>query len=213
MLLIILSCSKSEVDYKSVNNKSKDYFDFTFYEGVSTNYIQHGGLSMEYLLYIPSNIDTLKNLPVIFNFHGYSGQADGFYNMTDLVGIANENGVVLVYPQGALLPGGSTHWNAAPRNGNSPSFVNKSNVDDIGFFSAMLDEINQNNILDLDRVYAIGYSNGGMFSHFLACNTDNVFAAIGDVAGTVLLDTYNTCNPSSPTPLLKIHGTSDPVVA
>ena len=36
--------------------------------------------------------------------------------MTDLVGIANENGVVLVYPQGALLPGGSTHWNAAPRN-------------------------------------------------------------------------------------------------
>ena len=133
--------------------------------------------------------------------------------MTDLVGIANENGVVLVYPQGALLPGGSTHWNAAPTNGSSPSFVNKSNVDDIGFFSAMLDEINQNNILDLDRVYAIGYSNGGMFSHFLACNTDNVFAAIGDVAGTMLLDTYNTCNPSSPTPLLKIHGTSDPVVA
>jgi len=52
-----------------------------------------------------------------------------------------------------------------------------------------------------------------MFSHFLACNTDNVFAAIGDVAGTMLTDTYNSCNPSSPTPFLKIHGTSDAVVA
>ena len=71
MLILILSCSKSEVDNKSVNNKSKDYFDFTFYEGVSTNYIRHGGLSREYLLYIPSNINNLKNLPVIFNFHGY----------------------------------------------------------------------------------------------------------------------------------------------
>ena len=133
--------------------------------------------------------------------------------MTDLVDIANENGVVLVYPQGSLLPGGSTHWNAAPKSDGSRSFINKSNVDDIGFFSAMLDEINRNDILDLNRVYAIGYSNGGMFSHFLACNTDNIFAAIGDVAGTMLLDTYNSCNPSSPTPLLKIHGTSDPVVA
>ena len=52
-----------------------------------------------------------------------------------------------------------------------------------------------------------------MFSHFLACNTDNVFAAIGDVAGTMLIDTYNKCNPSSPVPVLKIHGTSDNVVA
>jgi len=51
--------------------------------------------------------------------------------MSDLVNVANENGVVLVYPQRALLPGGSTHWNAAPTNGSSPSFINKSNVDDI----------------------------------------------------------------------------------
>ena len=74
-------------------------------------------------------------------------------------------------------------------------------------------DVNQNNILDLNRVYAIGYSNGGMFSHFLACNTENVFAAIGDVAGTMLLDTFDTCNPSSPIPVLKIHGTSDRVVS
>ena len=170
MLLLILSCSKSEVDNKSKN----DYSNFTFYEGLSTNYIQHGGSSREYLLYIPSNIGNRKNLPVIFNFHGYFGQAVQFFNQTDLVEIADNNGVVLVYPQGSNLPAGASHWNAAPPSSTSRSFVNKSNADDIGFFKELLDEINQDNMIDLNRVYVIGYSNGGMFSHFLACNTDNI---------------------------------------
>jgi len=209
IFLLLLSCSKSEFD-----NKTKDkYSDFTFFEGVSTNFIEHSGLNREYLLYIPPNIDNSENLPIIFNFHGYQGQAEQFFNQTDLVEIADNNGVVLVYPQGSDLPVGASHWNAAPSSSSSTSFVNKSSTDDIGFFKALLDEINQNNIIDLNRVYVIGYSNGGMFSHFLACNTENIIAAVGDVAGTMLNETFNSCNPSSPIPILKIHGTSDRVVS
>ena len=209
IFLLLLSCSKSEFD-----NKTKDkYFDFTFFEGVSTNFIKHNGLNREYLLYIPPNIDNRENLPVIFNFHGYLGQAEQFFNQTDLVEIANNNSVVLVYPQGSDLPVGASHWNAAPSSSSSTSFVNKSSTDDIGFFKALLDEINQNDIIDLNRVYVIGYSNGGMFSYFLACNTENIIAAVGDVAGTMLNETFNSCNPSSPIPILKIHGTSDRVVS
>ena len=209
VFLLLLSCSKSEFDNKT-NDK---YSDFTFFEGVSTNFIEHSGLNREYLLYIPPNIDNSENLPIIFNFHGYQGQAEQFFNQTDLVEIADNNGVVLVYPQGSDLPVGASHWNAAPSSSSSTSFVNKSSTDDIGFFKALLDEINQNNIIDLNRVYVIGYSNGGMFSHFLACNTENIIAAVGDVAGTMLNETFNSCNPSSPIPILKIHGTSDRVVS
>ena len=36
-----------------------------------------------------------------------------FFNQTDLVEIADNNGVVLVYPQGSDLPVGASHWNAA----------------------------------------------------------------------------------------------------
>ena len=209
IFLLLISCSKSEFDYKT---KDK-YSDFTLFEGVSTNFIEHSGLNREYLLYIPPNIDNRENLPVIFNFHGYQGQAEQFFNQTDLVEIADNNGVVLVYPQGSDLPVGASHWNAAPSSSSSTSFVNKSSSDDIGFFKVLLDEINQNNIIDLNRVYVIGYSNGGMFSHFLACNTENIIAAVGDVAGTMLNETFNSCNPSSPIPILKIHGTSDRVVS
>ena len=182
--LLIISCAKddtgiSEKNSDDFNSSLKEDFNrFIFYEGQATYSINHNGLDREYILYIPPNIESRTNLPVIFNFHGYQGRANQFFNMTDLIEIANENGVVLVYPQGAPLDGGPSHWNAAPLNSSTPSFVNKSNVNDLEFFFYLLDDVNQNNILDLNRVYAIGYSNGGMFSHFLACNTENIFAAI-----------------------------------
>ena len=216
LVVILISCSKEETSLlkkKSDNYTSLakgNFNSFRFYEGLETYSLNHNGLRREYIMYIPQSVESRNNLPVIFNFHGYQGRADNFFNMTELTDIADENGVVLVYPQGAPLNGGPSHWNAAPFN--SSSFVNKSNVNDLEFFLRLLDEVNQNNILDLNRVYAIGYSNGGMLSHFLACNTENVFAAIGDVAGTMLTDAYNSCRPSSPIPLLKIHGTNDGVV-
>lgn len=207
IFLLFISCSKSE---ESSDNFPD--FNFEFYEGLSSYKIQYSGLNREFLLYIPSNIENRKNLPVIFNYHGYGSQAVQFFNQTDMVEIADNNQVVLVYPQGSKLPSGSTHWNAAPQNSSSKSFINKSNADDIGFFKLILNEINHDNMIDLNRVYVIGYSNGGMFSHFLACNTENIVAAIGDVAGTMLKETFENCNPSSPISILKIHGTSDLVV-
>ena len=220
IFLVIISCSKTDISPSDIKyNKTEttiesqaksNHNSFSFYEGQATYSITHYNIDREYIIYIPPSIESRTNLPVIFNFHGYQGRANNFFNMTDLIDIADENGVILVYPQGAPLDGGPSHWNAAPFN--SSSFVNKSNVNDLQFFLRLLDVVNQNNILDLNRVYAIGYSNGGMFSHFLACNTENVFAAIGDVAGTMLTDAYDNCNPSSPVPVLKIHGTSDNVV-
>ena len=92
IFLLLISCSKSEFD-----NKTKDrYSDFTLFEGVSTNFLEHSGLNREYLLYIPPNIDNRENLPVIFNFHGYQGQAEQFFNQTDLVEIANNHSVDVV---------------------------------------------------------------------------------------------------------------------
>ena len=216
---ILISCSKS--DNLSFDKQSFDYDSYlkeilnesgTLYEGQRSYTLKHNGLEREYTLYVPPNIQVRKNLPVIFNFHGFQGYANSFLNWSGLKRIADQNEVLLVYPQGSPLEGGPSHWNAAPLNSSSQSFINKSSIDDLDFFLKLFDQINQNNIIDLNRVYAIGYSNGGMFSHYLACNTDNIFAAIGDVSGTILTDTYNNCNPSNPISILKIHGTNDNIV-
>ncbi len=140
LVVILISCSKentSLLEKKSANYTSfakGKYNSFRFYEGQETYSLTHNGLRREYIMYIPSSVESRTNLPVIFNFHGYSGLANNFFNMTELTDIADENGVVLVYPQGSPLNGGPSHWNAAPFN--SSSFVNKSNVNDLEFFYA-----------------------------------------------------------------------------
>ena len=81
--LLVITCSKEasyysekELDdsfYKEILNNS-----FIFYEGQASYYINHNGLRREYIMYIPPNIESRENLPVIFNFHGYQGQANQF---------------------------------------------------------------------------------------------------------------------------------------
>ena len=69
------------------------------------------------------------------------------------------------------------------------------------------------NLIDLKRVYAVGYSNGGMMSYALACYKSNLIAAIGSVSGYMLQSTSSVseseCTPSHSIPLIKLHGTTD----
>ena len=69
-----------------------------------------------------------------------------------------------------------------------------------------------NDLIDLKRVYASGYSNGAFFSYGLACHFSDKIAAIGSVAGTMLAGTYSSCQASAPKAMINIHGTSDFVV-
>ena len=56
-------------------------------------------------------------------------------------------------------------------------------------------------------------SNGGNFSYLLACSMSDKFAAIASVTGSMWPHLIQvTCNPSHPTPVLEIHGTSDAIV-
>ena len=114
--------------------------------------------------------------------------------------VADSENFILVYPQGTNLDGYS-HWNA-DLNGDD----NKSDVDDLGFIEALVNKLYSENLIDLKRVYAVGYSNGGMMSYALACYKSNLIAAIGSVSGYMI---QNECTPSHSIPLIKLHGTTD----
>jgi len=55
-------------------------------------------------------------------------------------------------------------------------------------------------------------SNGGFMSYHLVCNLSSKVAAIASVTGSMTPQTYNSCNPIHPTPILQIHGLEDGVV-
>ena len=187
IFVVIVSCKTDEENGSFVN-------------GVTNQIINHDGSDREYIQYIPSDYDGSEKLPLLINFHGFGGQARGHMQAADLRSLAESNGFVLVYPQGSDLNGFS-HWNAALKGGDT-----KSDVDDLGFIEALINKLISQNLIDDKRVYAIGYSNGGMMSYALGCYKSNLIAAIGSVSGYML---QNDCTPSHSIPLIKLHGTND----
>lgn len=165
----------------------------------------HYGVTREYIVYIPAIYDGSTPVPLLFNFHGYGMSAYNQMSWGNMRAVADTEGFILVYPQGTLF-WNSPHWSVG-------SWTLGSNADDIGFTEAIIDTLAANYNIDLDRVYSCGYSNGGYFSFELACQLSDQIAAIGSVGGTMSTETYTSCNPSHPTPVVTIHGTVDASVS
>lgn len=165
----------------------------------------HDGVTREYIVYVPAVYNGSSSVPLLFNFHGYGMSANNQMSYGNMRAVADTAGFILVYPQGTLF-GGSPHWNVG-------SWTLGSTADDIGFTEAMIDTLAANYNIDLNRVYSCGYSNGGYFSFVLACQLSAEIAAIGSVGGTMSTETYNSCNPSHPTPVVTIHGINDAIIS
>lgn len=170
--------------------------------GVLDLTLTHDGMTRSYIVYVPNSYDGTVAVPILFNFHSFGDSDSTYMQYADMRGLADAENFILVYPQGSLLSG-SSHWNASLLGGD-----NKSSTDDLGFFDAMFENISGTYQIDANRVYACGYSNGGMFAYALACYRSNLIAAFGSVSG-VVLDTSDTCEPTHATPLINIHGTDD----
>ena len=192
LLSILSSCNKDD------NNNPEEC-----YSNTNAQTIVHDGLNREYVLYIPNSYDGTSSIPLMLNFHGFGGSASDYMLEADMRSLAETDTFILVYPQGSCLDG-SSHWNACP-TGNG----NKSNADDFGFVEAMTNEILSQYNIDMERIYAAGYSNGGMMAYGLANYKSELIAAVGSVSGSMLDCTRPT---SHPMPVIHLHGTSDGVL-
>tara|TARA_B100001175_G_scaffold65160_1_gene53316 strand:+ start:1334 stop:2491 length:1158 start_codon:yes stop_codon:yes gene_type:complete len=169
--------------------------------------ITFDGLDREYTIYVPSSYDGLTPVPLIFSFHGGGGTASGHIAINDFSELAESENFIAVYPQAAIDPqDGSNAWiHKAP-----------TSHDDIFFVEAIIDTLNNEFLINNDRVYACGYSEGGIFSYELACRLNSRIAAISSVSGSMLVDSFRDsyynlglCSPMHPTAVLLIAGTAD----
>jgi polyhydroxybutyrate depolymerase len=174
-----------------------------FAQNTVSGTIQSGGLTREYLLYIPAVYNGNTAVPVVFNLHGYTSNnlAQAFYG--DFRPIADTANFLVVHPNGTLDGQGNRFWN---------TFLGNSNVDDVGFISDLLDTLQANYNIDANRVYSTGMSNGGFMSYSLACELNDRITAIASVTGSMIQSKLNACNPERPVPVMQIHGTADNTV-
>ena len=195
LTVLLFGCSSDDT------TKSDD--SGSCYSNSNAQTIVHDGISREYVLYIPNSYNGTSAVPVLFNFHGFGGSASDYMQEADMRSLAEAETFILIYPQGSCLDGLS-HWNACPLGPD-----NKSNADDFGFIESMITEISSQYNVDMERIYAAGYSNGGMMAYGLANYKSDLIAAVASVSGAMLDCTGPT---SHPMPVVHLHGTSDGVL-
>jgi polyhydroxybutyrate depolymerase len=169
-----------------------------FVEGTSVHTISVGGHDRSYRLYKPKGLPASASLVVMLHGgFGTDAQAERSYGWDKL---ADSQMFVVAYPNGL-----NRAWNV--KGAGCCGKPAKEGVDDVGFITAAVTDIEHNVGINASHVYATGMSNGGMMSYTLACDT-TLFAAIGPVSGTQL----DACRSPHPVSVMHIHGTADPLI-
>ena len=142
--------------------------------------------------------------PLVVAFHGGMANGGAMRKLTNLEARADDEGWLVAFPDSV-----EGHWNDG--RGSEAIAEHRDDVDDVGWVARLVDHLVETAGADPERVYATGFSNGGMFCHRLAVERPDLVAAIAPVAGPMpepLLDP----GPGRPVPVLLVHGTADPVV-
>jgi len=166
--------------------------------GYSQFTLIHDGISREYYVSYPDNPS--EPCPLIINMHGFGANALGHRDYSEMDNYAIPQNIVVVYPEGML-----NSWNVG-------AYWENNNFDDVGFIRALIDSVAAQFSIDLDRVYACGFSNGGYMAYELSCELSDKIAAFGSVTGNFLLNEGQVCDHSRKIPIIDFHGTADTFV-
>lgn len=175
--------------------------------------IKFNGLSRSYLLHIPETMPP-NGWPLVVVLHGAFSTAKEMERQSGFSALADQEGFSVAYPNGIGLFGQLQHWNAGHCCGKAA----KDNVDDVGFISAVIDNAVQACPIDKNRIYLIGYSNGGMMAYRYAAEQTGrlaaaaVFAAAIDSTVEGEDDAWTPPQPTRPLPIMILHGKADDIV-
>ena len=120
-----------------------------------------GGEERGYLIDAPAAPGD-RPLPLVLDFHGFRGSAQGQRWWTGMGRLALRDGFIAVHPEGhdgvRLLGTAGRGWDIRPDEAR-----------DAGFVRTLLDRFEQERCVDRRRVFATGMSNGVFFASLLGC--------------------------------------------
>ena len=170
---------------------------------VEERVIEHEGLERSFLIYVPKNIK--ENAPLVVAIHGYTSSAKTLMGYSGINQIADKEGFLVAYPQGTKDSRDNYFFNVGYE------FHSDSKVNDVNFIREIVLNLTKDYKLNSKRVFATGMSNGGDMSYLLACTSSDLFTAVAPVAGVMMKDTLENCNPEKKIPIFEIHGTKDSI--
>jgi polyhydroxybutyrate depolymerase len=164
----------------------------------------------QFIIVTPTGASSDEPRPIVFFFHGAGGSAEQAATTYGWVEKARAERFFIVFPQGL-----------AARSDAPSSFLLNPNiwrderagmggpVDDVHFFSTLLDKLETVLPIDRRRVFVTGFSNGAAMSFTLGAHFSDRIAAIAPVSS----QSFVTVDPlARPLPVYYLVGTADPLV-
>ena len=175
------------------------------------SYITVDNIQRQYIVHLPLNYNISKNYPLLVALHGGTGNAKQFESQSGFDNVADQNGFIVVYPDGLGLFEFSFHiWNSGYI---TPSLDN--GVNDVNFLHALIFHLESTYPLNTSRIYMTGHSNGAMMTYRMASEYPQLFAGVASVAGSIggkeTPDSplYTIPGPNGSVNIIEIHGLQD----
>ncbi|UKY48917.1 alpha/beta hydrolase family esterase [Streptomyces inhibens] len=158
------------------------------------------GRTREYLLHRPA-ANGSKPRPLIIAFHGRGSTASYLREQSRLDEDARARGMLIAYPEGL-----HKLWGAGTQ-------VTEQRPDpdlDVRFTKTLIDELVRTERADPERVYVVGFSNGGSMALRVAAQHPELLAGAAAVSGELPTGAA-AVKPTGPVPAMIIYGADDPV--
>lgn len=161
-----------------------------------------GDTARWFRVHVPDGLKEGEPARVVLAFHGSSSAGPYFQQLSGLDEDVDSR-TITVYPNAAV-----SNW----AEGCNCNNADRLGIDDLGFVEAMLDTVSAVWQLERNGVFAVGFSQGGLFAYRLACEMSDRFRAVFAVAAPMSLPLSLACHPDRPVSVVAIHGTADAVL-
>jgi len=161
--------------------------------------VRLGDTTRTYVLHAPPGA-AAEPRPLLVAFHGTGESGREMERSAGLDAVADRRGFLVAYPDAAV-----GNW----AEGCGCSRADLLAVNDTGFARAVVEDVARRHRVDRSRIYATGFSQGGLFVHRLACEMAETFAAVASVAAPMSAPLAERCRPSGPVGVLVLIGTLD----
>ncbi|MEM7659023.1 MAG: PHB depolymerase family esterase [Bacteroidota bacterium] len=166
-----------------------------------------------FLIHAPAStqLGAVEALPVVFMFHGSSGNGEKFFRISGWVPKAEEEGFIAVFPDGlryCIEEDGRRRHTTKWHDYKLPTYVCEDQAlpDDVQFVRDMIAYLDSNFAIDHSRIYASGFSNGAGFVSRLAVEMSETLAAVAIVGGGLY---PNDSVMHRPIPVYQVAGGAD----
>ena len=154
-----------------------------------------------YVLALPQNYQANKNYKLLLAFHGSGGSGKNMQNIAGFERLSDD--YIVVYPDSKI-----EEWN----DGCNCNKTHRLGIDDLDFVDKLIVDVTSRHSIDIGQIYAVGFSQGGLFVQNLLCNRSEVFNGIASVASPMSVQLSASCKIENPTSYMMVHGKKDNVL-